>query len=143
MKRGRRRRHCSQRCTTPQLRRPERGASGHAPSVPRMTGPRTGQSLGRPFGWLWAAYGVSTFGTWLAFDAFSLIAIIVLHAGPAQVSLLAATGLAVGGAVAGPLGPWGGVRRQRPVVIGMGLTRLAALISIPAAFALGSLPFAP
>ena len=27
-------------------------------------------SLGRQFGWLWAAYAVSTFGTWLAFDAF-------------------------------------------------------------------------
>src|SRR5256714_2372734 len=142
MKRGRRRRHCSQRCTTPQLRRPERGASGHAPSVPRLMGPRTGQSLGRPFGWLWAAYAVSTFGTWLAFDAFSLVAIIVLHAGPAQVSLLAAAGLAVGAAVAVPLGPWVEFRRKRPVMIAMDLTRFAALISIPAAFALGWLTFA-
>ena len=33
------------------------------------------RSLGRPFGWLWAAYAVSSFGTWLAFDAFPLIAI--------------------------------------------------------------------
>lgn len=48
--------------------------------------------LGRRFGWLWGAYGVSTFGTWLAFDAFALIAILVLHAGPTEVSVLAAAG---------------------------------------------------
>lgn len=64
------------------------------------------RSLGRQFGWLWAAYTVSTFGTRLAFDAFPLIAILVLHAGPTEVSVLAAAGLAVGAAVAVPLGPW-------------------------------------
>jgi len=48
------------------------------------------RSLGRQFGWLWSAYAVSTLGTWLAFDAFSLISILVLHAGPAEVSVLAA-----------------------------------------------------
>ena len=69
--------------------------------------------LGRRFGWLWAAYAVSTAGTWLAFDAFPLIAILVLDAGPAAVSLLAATGLAVGALVAIPLGPWVEVRRKR------------------------------
>jgi nitrate reductase NapE component len=62
-----------------------------------------GWSLGRPFRCLWAAYAVSTFGTWFAFDAFSLIAILVLHAGPGQVSALAAAGVAVGAAVAVPL----------------------------------------
>ncbi|PVE11209.1 hypothetical protein Y717_16380 [Streptomyces scopuliridis RB72] len=71
-----------------------------------------GKSLGRQFGWLWAAYGVSTFGTWLAFDAFRLIAILVLHAGATEVSLLAAAGLAVGAVVAVPLGPWVEFRRK-------------------------------
>ena len=51
------------------------------------------RSLGRQFGWLWAAYAVSAFGTWLAFGAFPLIAILVLHAGPAEVSALSAGGL--------------------------------------------------
>jgi Major Facilitator Superfamily len=100
-----------------------------------------GRSLGRQFGWLWAAYAVSTFGTWLAFDAFPLIAILVLHAGPAEVSLLAATGLAVGAAVALPLGPWVEFRHKRPVMIAMDLIRFAALMSVPAAFALGWLSF--
>jgi MFS family permease len=98
--------------------------------------------LGRQFGWLWTAYAFSTFGTWLAFDAFPLIAILVLHAGPTAVGLLAAAGLAVGAVVAVPLGPWVEVRRKRPVMVAMDLTRFAALISVPAAFALGRLSFA-
>ncbi|MEV0634693.1 MFS transporter [Streptomyces sp. NPDC050619] len=100
------------------------------------------RSLGRPFGWLWAAYAVSTFGTRLAFDAFSLIAVLVLHAGPTAVSALAATGLAVGAVVAVPLGPWVEFRRKRPVMVAMDLIRFAAVLSVPAAFALGRLTFA-
>ena len=99
------------------------------------------RSLGRQFGWLWSAYAVSTLGTWFAFDAFSLIAILVLHAGPAEVSVLAATGLAMGAVVAVPLGPWVEFRRKRPVMMAMDLTRFAALMTIPAAFALGWLSF--
>lgn len=95
--------------------------------------------LGRQFGWLWAAYGVSAFGTWLAFDAFALIAVLVLHAGPAQVSVLAAAGPAVGAVAAVPLGPWVEFHRKRPVMVAMDLTRCAALMSVPAAFALGRL----
>src|SRR3954469_1424122 len=108
-------------------------ASGAASTIGRM---------GRRFGWLWVAYAVSTFGTWLAFDAFPLIAILVLDAGPAAVSLLAATGLAAGAAVAVPLGPWVEFRRKRPVMIASDLVRFAAVASVPAAYALGALTFA-
>jgi MFS family permease len=99
------------------------------------------RSLGRRFDWLWGAYAVSTFGTWLAFDAFSLIAILVLQAGPAEVSVLSAAGLAVGAAVAVPLGPWVEFRGKRPVMVAMDLVRFAAVISVPIAFALGWLSF--
>jgi MFS family permease len=95
------------------------------------------RSLGRQFEWLWAAYAVSTLGTGLAFGAFPLIAILVLHTGPAGVSALAAAGLAAGAAAALPLGPWVEFRRKRPVMVATDLTRFAALVSIPAAFALG------
>ncbi|HKD98925.1 MAG TPA: MFS transporter [Micromonosporaceae bacterium] len=98
--------------------------------------------LGRPFGWLWSAYAVSTLGTWLAFDALSVVAILALHAGTAEVSALAAAGLAVGAMVAVPLGPWIEFRRKRPVMVAMDLTRFAALLTIPAAYALGVLSFA-
>jgi MFS family permease len=98
--------------------------------------------MGRQFGWLWAAYTVSSFGTWLGFGAFPLIAILVLAAGPLQVSLLSAVGLAVGAVVAVPLGPWVEFRRKRPVMVAMDLIRCLALLSVPGAFALGWLTFA-
>jgi hypothetical protein len=100
------------------------------------------RSLGRQFGWLWAAYAVSAYGTGFGFGAFAVIAIRVLHAGPGEVSALSAAGLAAGAAVAVPLGPWMEFRRKRPVMVGMDLARFAALLSIPAAFALGRLSFA-
>jgi hypothetical protein len=100
-----------------------------------------GRSLGRRFGWLWAAYAVSTLGTQLAFDAFSLIAVIVLRAGATEVALLKAAGLAVGAAAAVPLGPWVEFRRKRPVMMGMDLVRFAALLTVPAAFVLGGLSY--
>jgi MFS family permease len=98
-------------------------------------------SLGRQFTWLWAAYTVSTVGTWLAFDAFPLIAILVLHASPAQVSLLASAGLAAGAVLAVPLGPWIDSRGKRRVMVAMDLIRFAALATIPAAYLQGWLTF--
>jgi hypothetical protein len=87
------------------------------------------RSLGRQFELLWAAYAVSTFGTYLAFDAFPLIAILVLHTGPAKVSVLAAAGLAAGAALAIPLGPWVEFRRKRPVMVAMDLTRFVGVFN--------------
>ncbi|WP_369360703.1 MFS transporter [Streptomyces sp. cg2] len=100
------------------------------------------RGLGRQFGWLWAAYAVSAYGTGLGFGAFPLIAVLVLHSGPTQVAALAAAGRAVGAVVAVPLGPWMEFRRKRPVMVAMDLARFTALISVPVAFALGWLGFA-
>src|SRR5579872_4924294 len=94
------------------------------------------RSLGRQFGWLWAAYAVSAYGSGIGFGAFPLIAVRVLHSGPVQVSALSASGLAVGALVAVPLGPWVEFRRKRPVMITTDLARFAALMTIPAAYAL-------
>ncbi|MFF8714283.1 MFS transporter [Streptomyces sp. NPDC015184] len=102
---------------------------------------RSGHRLGRRFGWLWGAYGTSALGTWLAFGAFPLIAVQVLHAGPAEVAALSSAGAAVGAAVAVPLGPWVEFRRKRQVLIATDLVRFAALLTIPAAFVLGVLTF--
>ncbi|MFI6401756.1 MFS transporter [Streptomyces sp. NPDC050548] len=97
--------------------------------------------LGRQFGWLWAAFAVSSYGTGLGFGAFSVLAILVLHSGPTQVAVLAASGRAAGSLIAVPLGPWVEFRRKRPVMIAMDLTRFAALLSIPVAYALDGLTF--
>ncbi|MEU6805012.1 MFS transporter [Streptomyces neyagawaensis] len=106
-----------------------------------MVAGAAGRGLGREFRWLWTAYAVSVCGTRLAFDALPLIAVLVLDVGPAEVSALAATGLAVGAAVAVPLGPWVEFRRKRPVMIGTDLLRAGALLTVPAAYALDLLSF--
>ncbi|WP_445147643.1 MFS transporter [Baekduia sp. Peel2402] len=93
--------------------------------------------LGRAFGWLWAAYAVSAAGTWIAFDAFPIVAIITLDAGPAEVSALAAAGLAIAAVLAVPLGPWVERRRKRPVMVAMDLVRFGALLTVPLTYMLG------
>ena len=98
--------------------------------------------LGRRFGWLWAAYAVSVYGTWLGFGAFAFVAIRVLHAGAAEVAAMSAAGLAVGALLAVPIGPWVEFRHKRPVMITTDLVRFAAQASIPIAYALGVLSIA-
>jgi MFS family permease len=100
------------------------------------------RSLGRQFEWLWGAYAVSATGSSLGFGAFPLVAILVLHSGPTEVSVLAAAGLAVGALVAVPLGPWVEFRRKRPVMMALDLTRFVVMMTVPAAYALGWLTFA-
>ncbi|MFF5010451.1 MFS transporter [Streptomyces phaeochromogenes] len=97
--------------------------------------------LGRSFGWLWSAYAVSTYGTWLAFGAFPLIAVQVLHASALAVSVLEAAGLAVAAVVAFSLGPLVEHRAKRPVMIAMDLIRFVAVASIPIAYVLGLLSY--
>ena len=98
--------------------------------------------LDRRLGWLWAAYAVSAYGTWLGFGAFSFVAIRVLHASAAEVAAMSAAGLAVGALVAVPVGPWVEFRQKRPVMITMDLVRFGAQASIPIAYALGVLTIA-
>ncbi|WP_030796586.1 MFS transporter [Streptomyces sp. NRRL S-337] len=96
---------------------------------------------GSGFGWLWAAYAVSTYGTWIAFGAFPLIAVRVLHSPAFAVSLLEAAGLAVAAIVAFPLGPWVEHRAKRPVMIAMDLARFLAMASVPIAYFLRLLSY--
>jgi MFS family permease len=97
--------------------------------------------LGRSFGWLWSAYAVSTYGTWIAFGAFPLLAIHVLHSPAFAVSLLDAAGLAVAAIVAFPLGPWVEHRAKRPVMVAMDVIRFVTMASVPIAYVLGLLSY--
>ncbi|UBU08649.1 MFS transporter [Nonomuraea gerenzanensis] len=97
--------------------------------------------LGAGFRRLWAAYAVSTYGTWVAFGAFPLLAVDVLRAPAFAVSLLEAAGLAVAAVLAIPLGPWVEHRRKRPVMVMMDLVRFVAMASVPAAYVLGLLTY--
>ncbi|MGI5337595.1 MFS transporter [Streptomyces sp. CA-181903] len=98
--------------------------------------------LGPDFGRLWAANAVSAYGSGLGFGALPLIAVLALHAGPAEVSALSAVGPAVGALIALPIAPWMEFRRKRPVMIAMDLVRFAAMATIPVAYAVGLLGFA-
>ncbi|WP_027499457.1 MFS transporter [Rhodococcus sp. UNC363MFTsu5.1] len=97
--------------------------------------------LGRDFGRLWSAYAVSTYGTWIAFGAFPLIAVEVLHSPAFAVSLLEAAGLTVAAIVAIPLGTWVEHRAKRPVMIATDLARFLAMASVPIAYFLGLLTY--
>jgi MFS family permease len=90
--------------------------------------------LGPGFGWLWSAHALSTYGTWIAFGAFPLIAVGMLHSSAFAVSLLEAAGLAVAAIVAFPLGPWVERRAKRPVMMAMDLLRFLAMASVPIAY---------
>lgn len=98
--------------------------------------------LGQDFRWLWSASTVSSLGSSFALGAFPLIAVRVLHSSAAQVSALAAAGIAAGALFAVPLGPWVEKWRKRPVMIAMDLIRFFAMASIPLAYAFGELTFA-
>ena len=95
--------------------------------------------LGRDFGLLWTAYAASAYGSGLGFGALALVAVLALHASPAEVSALSAVGPAVGALLAVPLAPWVEFRRKRPVMIAMDLLRFAALATVPLAYAFGLL----
>jgi MFS family permease len=97
--------------------------------------------LGREFRWLWTGYAASAYGSGVGLGAFSIVAVLALHAGPAAVSALSAAGLAVGAVLAAPLAPWVEARRKRPVMIAMDGGRFAVMLSIPAAYLLGILTY--
>ncbi|RFU39848.1 MFS transporter [Actinomadura logoneensis] len=99
-------------------------------------------SLGRDFAWLWRAYAVSALGTWLALDAFPMIAVLALHVDAARVSLIAVAGGAAAALLAVPLGPWVEYRPKRALMVNADLVRFGALATVPAAYLLDALTYA-
>lgn len=97
--------------------------------------------LTKDFTRLWTAYAVSTYGTWIAFGAFPLLAVRELHSSAIAVSLLEAAGLAVAAFVAFPLGPWIDHHAKRPVMVAMDLVRFLAMASVPIAYLAGKLSY--
>ena len=89
--------------------------------------------LGREFGWLWTAYAVSTLGTWLAFDAFPLIAVLVLHASTFEVGVLTAAAWLPWLVIGLPAGAWVDRLPARQVMIACDLISALLYASVPAA----------
>jgi MFS family permease len=82
---------------------------------------------------LWAGQATSMFGSLIGSFAYSLVAIISLHASPGQIAVLNGCNLLPGIAA----GPWAGVwadrLRRRPLLIAADLGRAVILGSIPLA----------
>lgn len=98
-------------------------------------------ALGADFRRLWLAYGTSEAGSAIGSGALPLVAVLVLHVGPFQVSLLAAVA-GVAAAVLGlPAGPFIEFHRKRPAMIAADLVRCGALLTVPAAMALHVLSY--
>jgi len=82
---------------------------------------------------LWAGQATSMFGSLIGNFAFSLVAIITLHASAGEVALLNACSL-VPAVLAGPaIGALADRMRRRPLMIGADVGRALALASIPLA----------
>ena len=91
------------------------------------------QGLDRDFRRLWAAQGVSQFGSHVTRVALPFTAALAMHASPAQMATLAAADLVAGLAISPWAGAWLDRRRRRPVLVTCDLARAAALATVPLA----------
>ena len=88
---------------------------------------------------LWTAETISQFGSQVSGLAIPLIAATLLQVTPFEFGLLATIEFLPFILLSLPAGVWVDRLRRRPILIVGDLGRAAALISIPIAFALGSL----
>jgi MFS family permease len=88
---------------------------------------------------LWSATTVSYFGSFITRTALPLAAILVLGAGPLEISALRGLELVAGLLVGLVAGAWVDRLRRRPIMIGADLGRAVLLGSIPVAAVLGGL----
>ena len=94
----------------------------------------------RPFGAFWLGQSVSLFGDQVTMIALPLVAVLVLHAGAAQMGYLTAAGLIPNLLFALHAGAWVDRHgRRRRVMIAADIGRAALLASIPLAYVLGLL----
>lgn len=82
---------------------------------------------------LWAAQAVSSFGSRITREGLPLVAILTLHASPAQLGILAALARGPGLVVGVFAGGWVDSARRRPILIGADLFRCLLLMTVPLA----------
>lgn len=88
---------------------------------------------------LWTGETVSQFGSQVTQLALPTVAILILHAGPFEVGLLAALEYLAFPSLGLVAGVWADRLRRRPIMIVADLGRMLALGSIPLAFVLNAL----
>ena len=102
-------------------------------------GPEPALWRDRSFLALWSASTVSLFGSLITRTALPFAAILVLDAGPLEISALRSAELIAGLIVGLLAGAWVDRLLRRPILIWADLGRAALLASIPVAFVLGVL----
>jgi len=93
----------------------------------------------RDFRLLWSASAVSELGTQVSELAIPLAAIIVLHAGPAEVGTLAVLGYLPAALFGLYAGAWADRLSRRRIMITADIARFAVLAIVPVAYLLGVL----
>src|SRR6476659_8876872 len=93
----------------------------------------------RDFRMLWAGETISLLGSEITVLALPLVALIELHASPAQLGLLTAARWAPYLALTLPAGVWVDRHRRRPVLVAADLGQAALLIAVPVLAALDAL----
>jgi MFS family permease len=93
----------------------------------------------RDFRLLWAGETASRLGSSVTTVALPLVAVLVLHAGPATVGLIAAAAWAPWLVLGLPAGAWIDRLPHRPVMLGCDLVSALLFLSVPAAAWLGRL----
>jgi MFS family permease len=91
------------------------------------------------FGKLWLATTISQLGTQITLIAWPLVAILLLHAGPAEMGILTAAETIPFLLIGLPAGVWVDRMRRRPVLIVADVARGLLLVSVPIAAFLGVL----
>src|SRR5438034_6843490 len=98
-----------------------------------MTAPEASIWRSGAFVRLWAATSVSYFGSFITRTALPLAAILVLGAGPLEISALRGLELVAGLLVGLMVGAWVDRLRRKPIMVVAHLGRAAILGSIPVA----------
>ncbi|WP_323097420.1 MFS transporter [Intrasporangium sp. YIM S08009] len=109
--------------------------------LPASVDVRPDERLPPDFHRLWAAYSASELGSAIGAGALPFVALVVLDAGAAQVSLLAALSAVSSAVIALPIGSVVEFRRKRPIMVAADLVRFGALGSVPLAVAFDALTY--
>jgi MFS family permease len=88
---------------------------------------------------IWIGQTISVFGSLIGASALAFTAVLILHATPFQLGLLAAARLAPGFLTGLVAGAWVDRMRRRPILVGADVGRAVLLASIPLAAVLGLL----
>jgi MFS family permease len=93
-----------------------------------------------PFRWFWIGQTISLFGDQITLIALPLVAVLLLHAAPAEMGFIVAAAWLPFLLCALPAGAWvDRMRRRRRLMIAADLGRAALLLTVPAAAALDAL----